>query len=93
LRLITNNPSVFSPYTFLSDIREGIQRNLKLSDIPSVFYYSALLPLQPVFENLGSKVGYFPVAEKVANQCLSLPLSPYPKENEQIKIIELLSHI
>jgi len=49
-------------------------------------YYSVRLHLQPVFKNLGHQAGDFPVAEQVANQCLSLPMSPY-LENEDIKRI------
>jgi UDP-2-acetamido-2-deoxy-ribo-hexuluronate aminotransferase len=44
------------------------------------------LHLQPVFQNLGYKTGDFPVAEKVANQCLSLPMSPYLNCDDQNKI-------
>ena len=78
-----HNTSVFAQYTLLSNNREDLQNKLKENDIPSVSYYSVPLHLQPVFENLGHKVGDFPVAEKVANQCLSLPMSPYLSEDDQ----------
>ena len=55
-------------------------------DMNSVSYYS--VPLQPVFENLGHKEGDFPVAEKVANQCLSLPMSRYLTQEDQAKVID-----
>jgi UDP-2-acetamido-2-deoxy-ribo-hexuluronate aminotransferase len=83
-----HNTSVYAQYTILSNNREGIQSILKEKDIPSVSYYSVPLHLQPVFENLGHKEGNFPVAEKVANQCLSLPISPYLSEDDQIKVID-----
>ena len=87
------NTSVFAQYTILSQNREDIQNNLKENDVPSVSYYSVPLHLQPVFENLGHKVGDFPIAEKVANQCLSLPMSPYLKKNDQNQIIEIILKI
>ena len=90
MRLFQNNTSVFAQYSILSDYREGIQQSLKEKNFPSVFYYSVPLHIQPVFENLGHKVGDFPVAEKVANQCLSLPMSPYLISGVQDKIIELM---
>jgi UDP-2-acetamido-2-deoxy-ribo-hexuluronate aminotransferase len=62
--------------------------SLKDKDIPSVSYYSVSLHLQPVFENLVHKEGDFPVAEKVANQCLSLPMSPYLTQEDQSKVID-----
>ena len=68
-----------------------MRKSLKEKDIPSVSYYSVPLHLQPVFENLGHKVGDFPVAEKVAIQCLSLPMSPYLSEDDQTKVIDGIS--
>ena len=82
-----NNTSVFAQYTILCNNRESIQNKLLENDVPSVSYYSIPLHLQPVFENLGHKEGDFPEAEKVANQCLSLPMSP-STENDQIKVID-----
>lgn len=57
----------------------GFKKSYKNKDIPSVTYYS--LP----------KAGDFPVAEKVANQCLSLPMSPYLSESDIIKVVEAIS--
>ena len=82
------NTSVYAQYTILAEQREEIQQSLKEKDIPSVSYYSVPLHLQPVFENLGHKEGDFPVAEKVANQCLSLPMSPYLTQEDQSKVID-----
>ena len=86
-----HNTSVYAQYTILAEQREEIQQSLKEKDIPSVSYYSVPLHLQPVFKNLGHKVGDFPIAEKVANQCLSLPMSPYLSEDDQTKVIDAIS--
>jgi UDP-2-acetamido-2-deoxy-ribo-hexuluronate aminotransferase len=85
-----DNTSVYAQYTILSDKRETIQETLKLQGIPSVSYYTVPLHLQPVFNNLGHKTGDFPVAEKVANQCLSLPMSPYLNREDQGQVIDAL---
>jgi len=58
-----------------------------------VSYYSVPLHLQPVFENLGHKERDFPVTEKVANQCLSLPMSPYLTQEDQAKVIDAIAKI
>jgi UDP-2-acetamido-2-deoxy-ribo-hexuluronate aminotransferase len=84
------NTSVYAQYTILSEQREHIQQQLKKQGIPSVSYYSVPLHLQPVFAHLGAHPGDFPVAEQVANQCLSLPMSPYLNESDQQKIIDAL---
>jgi len=92
-RIGEGNTSVYAQYTILTDRREEVQAALKADDIPSVSYYSVPLHLQPVFENLGHKKGDFPVTEKIADQCLSLPMSPYVKEEDQDKIQACLKAI
>ena len=66
-------------------------KSLKDKDIPSVSYYSVPLHLQPVFKNLGYQAGNFPVAEQVANQCLSLPMSPYLSQEDQAMVVGAIS--
>ena len=82
------NSSVFAQYTILSEQRKSIQSSLKDKDIPSVSYYSVPLHLQPVFKDLGYKADDFPITERVANQCLSLPMSPYLSEEDQKQVID-----
>ena len=84
---------MYAQYTILSEQREDIQSNLKDNDIPSVSYYCIPLHLQPVFANYNYKLGDFPVAEKVANQCLSLPMSSYLYEEDQTKLIKAIKSI
>jgi UDP-2-acetamido-2-deoxy-ribo-hexuluronate aminotransferase len=86
-----HNTSVYAQYTILSEQREEIQQSLKEKEIPSVSYYSVPLHLQPVFENLEHKEEDFPVAEKVANECLSLPMSPYLTHDDQVRVIDTIS--
>jgi UDP-2-acetamido-2-deoxy-ribo-hexuluronate aminotransferase len=85
-----NNASVFAQYTILSEHRDDIKNKLQENDVPAVSYYSVPLHLQPVFKNLGHKEADFPVAEKVANQCLSLPMSPYITQEDQAKVIDAI---
>ena len=65
-------------------------QTLKQKKIPSVPYYSVPLHLQQVFKNLEYKSGDFPVAEQVSNECLSLPMSPYLKSEDQNLVIEMI---
>lgn len=89
----SDNTSVYAQYTILSEERENIQAQLKVEGIPSVSYYSVPLHLQPVFAKLGYKIGDFPIAEQIADQCLSLPMGPYLSETDQHLIIETLKGI
>jgi UDP-2-acetamido-2-deoxy-ribo-hexuluronate aminotransferase len=85
-----HNTSVYAQYTIQAEQREEIQQSLKEKEIPSVSYYSVPLHLQPVFKNLGRQAGDFPVAEKVANECLSLPMSPYLTSQDQSQVIDAI---
>ncbi|WP_041280477.1 DegT/DnrJ/EryC1/StrS family aminotransferase [Desulfosudis oleivorans] len=82
-----NNTSVYAQYTILTDDREALSSNLKSKDIPSVAYYTAPLHLQGAFTDLGHQPGDFPISEEVAAHCLSLPMSPYLRREDQAAVV------
>ena len=82
--------SVYAQYTILSSRREKLRDSLKKLEIPSVSYYSVPLHLQPVFSDLGHKLGDFPVSEKIGDECLSLPMHPYLPEAQQMRVIDCI---
>ncbi len=85
-----NSTSVYAQYTICSRERDALHEKLKAADVPSVAYYSKPLHLQPVFENLGHQCGDFPVTESVAATSLSLPMSAYLTEKDQIKVVKCI---
>lgn len=89
--IVESNTSVYAQYTIISENRGCIQSSLKEQGVPSVPYYSVPLHLQPVFANLGYKFGDFPVTEKIADRCLSIPMSPYLSESDQDRVISALT--
>ena len=76
--------------TLSSENRDDIQIKLKENDIPSISYYSSPLHLQ-LYSTTSVITRAFPVARKVANQCLSLPMSPYLSVEDETKIQETIS--
>lgn len=80
------NTSVWAQYTVLTPERDALQARLAEDGIPSVPYYAVPVHLQPVFDGLGYGAGDFPVTEKIAATCLSLPMSPYLKAEDQERI-------
>jgi UDP-2-acetamido-2-deoxy-ribo-hexuluronate aminotransferase len=84
------NDSVYALYTILSENRETLSENLKRTGIPSVAYYTTPLHLQDAFADLKHKRGDFSVSEKVAGQCLSLPMSPYLSATDQEKVVSAI---
>jgi dTDP-4-amino-4,6-dideoxygalactose transaminase len=56
--------------------RNRIARYLAEKQIASAVFYPKPLHLQPLYESLGGRAGDLPVAEKTANEALSLPIYP-----------------
>ena len=82
--------SVHAIYTILTPQRDILQARLKEAGIPSVAYYAVPLHLQPVFSYLNYQKGDFPVAEQVAEQCLSLPMSAYLRAEDQKAVCRVI---
>ncbi|WP_330949252.1 DegT/DnrJ/EryC1/StrS family aminotransferase [Virgibacillus sp. MG-45] len=82
------NYHVFHQYTLRVSKRDELQQFLKENGIDSMIYYPMPLHVQPVFENLGYKKGDFPLAEKAAEEALSLPMYPELKQEDQTYVIE-----
>ncbi len=69
-----------------SELRDSLANYLKEKGINTGLHYPIPLHLQECFRYLGYKEGDFPVAEKLASNCLSLPI--YPELNdEQIEYV------
>ncbi|MCK8604367.1 DegT/DnrJ/EryC1/StrS family aminotransferase [Syntrophobacteraceae bacterium DRH4] len=84
------NDSVYAQYTILTQERDKLLSSLQAVGIPAVAYYTVPLHLQGAFARLNYKNGDFPVAEKIAAECLSLPMSPYLSKVDQERAAEAM---
>ena len=84
--LLETNTSVWAQYSIRVENREMIAKELKEAGIPTAIHYPKPLHLQECFDYLEYAKGDFPIAEKVSNEILSLPMNPYLK-NEVIEYI------
>jgi dTDP-4-amino-4,6-dideoxygalactose transaminase len=66
---------VYHQYTILSDKRDAIQKALTEAGIACAVYYPVPLHQQEMFAATHGTVS-LPVAERTAQRCLSLPISP-----------------
>ncbi len=66
--------------------RDALAEHLKKNGVATGVHYPIPLHLQKSFADLGYKKGDFPVAEKMAEEILSLPMYPELKESEIKKI-------
>lgn len=86
-RLADLAPDVLTPlpgydrravYTYVvrARARDRLREHLAADGVETVVYYPTPLHLQPAFAELGHRRGDFPVAERLAEECLALPLHP-----------------
>jgi dTDP-3-amino-3,4,6-trideoxy-alpha-D-glucose transaminase len=62
--------------------RDALRYHLEASGIGSSIHYPTPIHLQPAYRECGLPAGAFPVAERLANETLSLPLDPSHCEAE-----------
>jgi UDP-2-acetamido-2-deoxy-ribo-hexuluronate aminotransferase len=80
--------SVFAQYTVLVEDRDGVQTRFKEAGIPTAVHYPVPLDHQPAYCNRCNSASN-PVAESIAQNVMSLPMSPYLSEVEQREIVEV----
>ena len=59
-----------------SEERDRIAARLKTEGIDTGLHYPVPVHRQPAYEHLGLQSGSFPVSERLAQRCLSLPMFP-----------------
>jgi UDP-2-acetamido-2-deoxy-ribo-hexuluronate aminotransferase len=85
-----HNTSVYAQYTVQVNHREAVQEKLRQGGIPTAIHYPVPLHLQPVFACLNLLEGSFTVAESAAKRVLSIPMHPYLRDEELVKITSML---
>jgi len=85
LRLPRETPgcrSVYHQFTIRTKRREALRRHLETNGIASAIHYPLPLHLQPAYASLALEKGSFPVAERTAEEVLSLPIYPELSEHD-----------
>lgn len=85
--------SSWAQYTILlkdEEIRTRIQEELKKREIPSMIYYPRGLHQQEAFSEMHLSDAKYPNTLEATKRCLSLPIHPYMKEEDQEMIISVL---
>ena len=83
--------SVYHLYIIRIKERDALQQFLVENGIGTMIHYPVPPHLQEAYAELGYKKGDFPIAEEIANTCLSLPLHPFLKEEEVDYIVEIIT--
>jgi UDP-2-acetamido-2-deoxy-ribo-hexuluronate aminotransferase len=82
--------SVYAQYTICVDNRGQVIDKLTQSEIPTAIHYPLPLNSQPALQTDEFDVRN---AVQLSGQLMSIPMHPYLKESEQVRIVDVLSDI
>jgi dTDP-4-amino-4,6-dideoxygalactose transaminase len=94
LILPTGSPDrrhVWHLFVVRSSERDKLCRELSNASIGTGLHYPIPLHLQPAYNYLGYQRGDFPIAEKIARECLSLPMFPELEQSELDRVCQELT--
>lgn len=74
--------SVYHIYLIRTQQRDQLQSYLKEQGIGTLIHYPIPPHMQKAYQELGFKKGDFPIAEEIADTCLSLPMYPGLSEDQ-----------
>ncbi|MET4570454.1 DegT/DnrJ/EryC1/StrS family aminotransferase [Rhodanobacter soli] len=86
----THNRSAWAQYTVQVPDRDAVQARLKEAGIPTAVHYPLPLNRQPAVADRKVRL---PVGDAVAEQVISLPMSPYLDASQQSSIVAALASI
>ena len=86
LKVKTDRTSAYAQYTVRTSERARLERELKARGIPTAVHYPLSLHQQPAYA-AQYKSQSFPVAEKLAREVLSLPMSADLREADQDAVV------
>ena len=89
--IATGCTHVYHLYVIRTKKRNELQQHLKKNNIGTLIHYPVPPHLQKAYAGMGYKKGDFPIAEKIAETCLSLPIYPGLTHQEIKYIAQLIT--
>jgi dTDP-4-amino-4,6-dideoxygalactose transaminase len=83
--------SVYHLFVVLAPNREELQQRLNQAGVGTGIHYPIPLHLQNAYKSMKHKQGDFPVCERVASTCLSLPMYPGLNAEQQERVAEAVA--
>jgi dTDP-4-amino-4,6-dideoxygalactose transaminase len=82
--------SAYHLYVVRHPRRDDLKKHLETNKVGCALHYPLSLHMQKCYAHLGYKAGDFPVAEKAARECLSLPIFPEMTEPQIERVSEVI---
>jgi dTDP-4-amino-4,6-dideoxygalactose transaminase len=89
-REATYAESAYHLYVVRYPRRDDLKKHLEANGVGCALHYPLPLHLQKCYASLGYKNGDFPVTEKIARECLSLPIYPELTDNQIQRVAEVV---
>jgi len=83
--------SAYHLYVVRHPSRDRLREHLQARGVGTALHYPKPLHLQKCFAELGHKPGDFPVAERAARECLSLPIYPELSDSQMDRVAAAIS--
>jgi dTDP-4-amino-4,6-dideoxygalactose transaminase len=77
-------------FVITSPNRDKLQAALEAEGVETIIHYPVPPHLQPAYADLGHRRGAFPIAERLADEVLSLPIGPHMAEEEVEAVIKAI---
>lgn len=84
--------SAYHLYVVRHPQRDALKKHLEDNKVGCALHYPLPLHLQKCYAELGYKPGSFPVAEKAARECLSLPIYPELTDAQIQRVAEVIKN-
>jgi dTDP-4-amino-4,6-dideoxygalactose transaminase len=81
--------SAYHLYVVRHPRRDDLKKHLEANGVGCALHYPLPLHLQKCYASLGYQQGDFPVTEKAARECLSLPIYPELSEAQIQRVAEV----
>ncbi len=90
---LDHNRHVWHLYVVLHPERDRLQKELGAMGVSTGLHYPIPVHLQKAYAHLGHSKGDFPVSERVARECLSLPMFPELTAGQQSAVANALGKV
>ncbi len=82
--------SVWHLYVVRHPKRDALKKHLETNGVGCALHYPLPLHLQKCYAHLGYQEGAFPVSEKAARECLSLPIYPELTDTQVQRVADVI---
>ena len=87
-KIALNATHVFHLYIIRTPLRDALQAYLHQQGIGTLIHYPVPPHLQQAYQHLNHKQGDFPIAEEIANSCLSIPIWPGMQKSDVAMVVK-----